>query len=108
MFEEDKEVMPHRKRTNSNKSSSDKKANHKHDYETVLYCQHCGEKYSFLKEKEHYCLAQRCKICGKIALRGAGSFFISEPSERGFNRILSNQEIREKYSYLPLVDGGVI
>ena len=108
MFETDLEEMPHRKLKHSNKSSSEKKADHKHDYETVLYCQHWDDqKYSWMKEKEHYCLAQRCKICGKIVLRGTGSLFISEPIKGGRRRILTNAEIKEKYGYLPFVDGGL-
>ncbi len=69
------------------------KSNHKHEYEKVLV------DYS---EWANYCLADHCKICGKINIR---EISLAAKTDQGYYCMLSNDEALEhpKYKGLPII-----
>lgn len=71
-----------------------KKADHKHDYEQILV------KY---EDFNSICIADRCRICGKIGNVKTGTCI---RIENGLYRQLTNEEILEQYPDLPLINGG--
>ena len=84
----DDEELKYKKKKPSNVSKSKEKSNHKHSYEKcVIY------------NDKHVTTAEYCTICGKIFNK---AFLLSEPVKgSNFRRILTDEEIFEKYSYLP-------
>lgn len=100
-FEEEDEVCKHRKNTKSNKSKSKKKADHKHNYKKCLLKFPMQNMYSGRNEWL-ICVAGYCTICGKLNI---GCIHETERDENGYNRMLTSDEILEKYKDdLPLFE----
>lgn len=94
------ETMPHRKIKPSNTSKSSKKSKHKHEYEYVLY--------HYIGTFDRYYVRRRCIICGKMAYNDDfDKFPMTERLNdgRAYSRMLSNEEIYERYKDLPQVEG---
>lgn len=94
------ETMPHRKIKSSNTSKSSKKSKHKHEYEYVLY--------HYTGTFDRYYVRRRCTICGKMAYNDDFDRFpMTERLNdgRAYSRMLSNEEIYERYKDLPQVEG---
>ena len=70
-----------------------KKSDHKHKYEK------CFIKY---KDINHYCLGRYCLICNKLIL---DRFHLTEKTENGTYRVLSDKEILQlpEYKNLPII-----
>lgn len=83
---DDEYIMPHKKKA----KKTVKKSNHKHLYEDCL----------LLCNKTLY-HAERCPICGKV---GNYKIFETEPTERGYLRVLSSSELYQKYKHLKIYD----
>ena len=78
-----------------------KKANHKHIYKPVLLKEEWSSKYSWISNQvPHYCLGEKCEICGKINLV---KYFITEKREDGTYLSLNSKEILKKYSDLEII-----
>ena len=84
-FLEEKET-PYKKK----KKKSVKKSNHKHQYQECL-----------IKWDNHYHAGERCFVCGKI---GDLKFFETIPYREGISRLLTQEEILEKYKNLECFD----
>ena len=82
-------VPKYRKKKESNTSKSNKKANHKHEF---IDCLLIDEKHNN-PHKSSY-----CKICGKI---DGVCLLETEKTNSGYRKMLSNEEIFEKYKDLP-------
>lgn len=82
------EELKYKKKKPSNVSKSKEKSNHKHLYQKcVIY------------NDRHVTTAEYCTICGKISNK---AFLLSEPVEgSNVRRLLTDEEIFEKYSHLP-------
>lgn len=81
--------------------SSKKKADHKHIYKPVLLKEEWGSRHSWgLKQVPHYCLGEKCEICGKINLV---KYFITEKREDGTFLNLTPEKVLEKYSELEII-----
>ena len=88
------------RRKKKNKTTK-KKANHKHIYKQVLLKEELNLKGSYTsKTTFHYCLGERCEICGKINLV---KYFITEKREDGTYLNLNPEKILEQYSDLEIV-----
>ena len=80
---------------------SKKKVDHKHIYKPVLLKEEWGSKHSWiLKQVSHYCLGEKCEICGKINLV---KYFITEKREDGTFLSLTPEKVLEKYSDLEII-----
>lgn len=85
------------------KKKKPKKADHKHDYEEVVFCfrnkhAHFDKERGFL-EGEDYCLGKKCKICGKEEY----GYFASIELENGMHKLLFGENIPKAYPRLPVV-----
>lgn len=78
------EIPKHRRR----KNKSAKKSDHKHIYKDIL-----------AKHDGRYVREERCEICGKTGLI---RYFESERTESGNYRVLTSEEILEKYKDLEM------
>lgn len=88
------DIPKHIKKKDSSVSKSQVKANHKHQYEDVLFVD---------KEYRHLHKGTCCSICGKV---GDMKMHDTEKLEDGRYRALSNSEMKEKYegSSLPRIE----
>lgn len=86
------DIPKYRKKKHSSTSKSDSKSKHKHDYskECLLITAENGYPY----------YARYCSVCGKIE---DIHFFETEKIENGYCRMLSNDEVFEKYKDLEKV-----
>ena len=77
------------KKKNSSTSKADAKSKHKHEYVDCLLVE---------RENNYPYPASYCKICGKVGY--SSCFEITENTDSGYRRLLSNEEIFEKYKEL--------
>lgn len=85
------------------KKKKPKKADHKHDYEEVVFCfrnksAHLTKEKGFI-EGEDYCLGKKCKICGKEEY----TYFASIDLGDGRHQLLCGESIPKAYPRLPIV-----
>ena len=83
---EENDVPKYIKKKNSSTSKSSTKSKHRHKYVDCLLIE---------RENNRPYPASYCKICGKV--NSSLSLEIVEDSEFGYRRLLSNEEIFEKY-----------
>lgn len=88
----DSEDIPKYKK--KSKKGGTKKSNHKHEFEDVLLIREFGGRSSHV-------MGKRCIHCGLIRDK---NWFISERTSEGLYRMLSDEEILEKYKDLPCID----
>lgn len=91
--------MPYKK---GSKRKPPKKADHKHEYESVLFewwnpDKKLDSEKGFVGDWD-YSLGRRCKICGRLQRGKVPSFYI--PGSRAYQLI---QDVRTVYSNLPIV-----
>lgn len=84
---ENYDEIPKYRKKKSSKSKSANKSDHKHQYKDCL----------LVDEENHPHKAQYCKICGKI---NNIIFFESEKIGGGFHRMLTDNEVFQKYKDL--------
>lgn len=85
------EIPKYRKKKNSSTSKAKEKAKHKHEYEDCLFITRGWD----IPLKAEY-----CKICGKI---GDIHFFNTVPCGNHCCRMMTAEEMYEKYKDLPIV-----
>ena len=86
---EENDIPKYVKKKHSSTSKSNTKSKHKHEYVDCLLVERDNNKpYP----------ASYCKICGKV--NSALCLDITEDTDFGHKRLLSNEEIFEKYKYL--------
>lgn len=81
------EIPKHKKK----KIKTVTKSNHKHVYEDCLVLT------TLLKTRHFYVKGQRCDVCGKI---GELNFIETERTRKHSGRMLSQEEVLEKYKHL--------
>ena len=86
------DVGKYKKKKDSSKSKSSKKADHKHEYTEVLL-RDVGD-----IQHIRYRRAEVCKICGKI---GHIHFFETKPHASGGRVVIQDGELIEMYKNLP-------
>ena len=91
--------IPKHKKKSENKSKSNKRSNHKHDYERVIL-QQWGDNYSWGK---------RCKICGRVIDEWKrtedlikSKYYISE-FKSTIEIFYSPSELKKKFPNLPIL-----
>lgn len=90
MIREDIEVPRYRKPRNK----TVKKSDHKHDYYNVIV-------KVIHKDINYHCYGRKCRICGKIITE---SFIMEVTEDERFYKMLSPEEILEKYKDLEIVE----
>lgn len=84
----------HRRKRESSTSKSNKKTNHRHNYEKCLL-----RRIEDSKELLH--LGRICSICGKVRI---DNYFITKHQEDGTYLVLDNTEILNLYPNLEIKD----
>lgn len=91
-------TTPYKKSKGGSKSKSSKKSKHKHTYLPCLI-KYNWASYPNLSGSYH--TGKYCSICGKLQ-EGNSMLPITEKTDKNFYRLLSTEEILNKYSDLPI------
>lgn len=94
------EPLPkHKKKKESNISKSKSKSKHKHEYADCILMK---KWHSNLGNGRTSIITARAKYCIKCGKIGKMVIYESEKTEKGFHRILTNEEVLKKYPNFPI------